>query len=348
MPNIRAAVLATFGVISLVFVVQAQVSNRPLASRGTEDSYRPPRTSWGDPDLEGKWPSTNMAAVPLQRPESFGLRNVLTDAEFAERQAQAARQAVQDLADFDFDNPSVPFGQVGGGQSPPQHWFERGETQRQVSLIVDPPNGRLPALTAAAQKREADRRRESSGPSASYTDFTLYERCITRGLTGSILPGGYNNGNQIVQSPGYVTIVNEMIHESRVVPLDGRPHIGPAIGSYLGDSRGRWDGDTLVVETKNFTDRIGVGMNGTGASAALTITERFRRTSDTTIRYSITVDDAMTWTAPFTMQYDLVRDDGYGMYEYACHEGNYALQNIMSGARATERAGGDTTQRPSR
>jgi hypothetical protein len=337
MQDIRAAVLATFGIITLVVVVQAQVSNRPTASRGTEDSYRPPRTSWGDPDLEGTWPSTNMAGVPLQRPESFGTRNVLTDAEFAERRAQAARQAAQDLADFDFDKPSVPFGQVGGGQSPPQHWFERGETQRQVSLIVDPPNGRLPALTAAAQKREADRRRESPGQPASYTDFTLYERCITRGLTGSILPGGYNNGNQIVQSPGYVTIVNEMIHESRIVPLDGRPHISPAIGGHLGDSRGRWDGDTLVVETKHFTDRFGVGMNNTGASAALTITERFTRTSDRTIRYAVTVDDPLTWTAPFTLQYTLMRDEGYGMYEYACHEGNYALRNILSGARATER-----------
>jgi hypothetical protein len=347
MQKIRA-VLATFGVISLVFVVQAQVSHKPPANRGAEDSYRPPRTPWGDPDLEGKWPSTNMATVPLQRPESFGTRNVLTDAEFAERRAQAARQAVQDLADFDFDNPSIPFGQVGGGQSPPQHWFERGETQRQVSLIVDPPNGRLPALTAAAQKREAERRRESPAQPASYTDFTLYERCITRGLAGSILPGGYNNGNQIFQAPGYVTIVNEMIHESRIVPLDGRPHISPALASHLGDSRGRWEGDTLVVETRNFTDRFGVGVNGTGASAALTITERFTRTSATTMRYSLTIDDPMTWTAPFTMQYILVRDDGYGMYEYACHEGNYALQNILSGSRATERAAGNTTQRPSR
>ena len=328
MQSIRAAVLAIVAVTSLVFVVQAQVSN----------SYRPPRTSWGDPDLEGTWPSTNSASVPLQRPESFGTRNVLTDAEFAERQKQAARQVAQDLADFDFENPSVPFGQVGGGQSPPQHWFERGETQRQVSLIVDPPNGRLPALTAAAQKREADRRRNTPAQPASYTDFTLYERCITRGLTGSILPGGYNNGNQIVQAPGYVTIVNEMIHESRIVPLDGRPHISPAIESHLGDSRGRWDGDTLVVETTNFLDRTGVGMNGAGASDALTITERFTRTSDTILNYSLTVNDPMTWTAPFTIRFDLGRDDRYGMFEYACHEGNYALPNIMSGQRFEERS----------
>jgi hypothetical protein len=279
-----------------------------------------------------------MASVPLQRPESLGTRNVLNDAEFAERQTQAALQLEQDNADFDFENPSVPFGQVGGGQSPPQHWFERGETQRQASLIVDPPNGRLPALTAAAQKRAADRRANAPPLPASYTDFSLYERCITRGLVGSVMPGGYNNGNQIFQSPGYVTIVNEMIHEARVVPLDGRPHVNPAIRTHLGDSRGRWEGDTLVVETKNIADRLGLGANNTGASEALTITERFTRTSDTTMRYLITVDDPMTWTAPFTLELNLDRDDDYGMFEYACHEGNHALRNILSGARATERS----------
>ena len=150
------------------------------------------------------------------------------------------------------------------------------------------------------------------------------------------MPGGYNNGNQIFQAPGYVTIVNEMIHETRIVPLDGRPHSSPAIRSHLGDSRGRWEGDTLVVETKNFADRIGLGLNNTGASTALTITERFTRTSDTTLRYLLTVDDPVTWTAPFTMQFTLERDDNYGMFEYACHEGNHALRNILSGARATE------------
>src|SRR5262245_22213974 len=230
MQQFRVTTVGILGATALLFVAQAQQAN---------DAYRAPRTSWGDPDLSGKWPSTNMASVPLQRPESFGTRNELTDAEFAERQAQAARVVEQDNADFDFENPSVPFGQVGGGQSPPQHWFERGATQRQASLIVDPPNGRLPALTAAAQQREADRRANAPALHASYTDFTLYERCITRGLLGSVMPGGYNNGNQIFQAPGYVTIVNEMIHESRIVPLDGRPHTSPAVGGQLGDSRGR-------------------------------------------------------------------------------------------------------------
>ena len=335
----------TLGVIALICTAQAQEA--PSATRGP-DAYRPPRTSWGDPSLEGKWPGTKMGEVPLQRPESFGTRNVLTDAEFAERQAQAARQVAADNADFDFDHPSVPFGQIGGGQSPPQHWFERGQTQRQVSLLVDPPNGRLPALTAAAQKREAERRSNSAAPPASYTDFSLYERCITRGLIGSVMPGGYNNGNQIFQAPGYVVIVNEMIHESRIVPLDGRPHLSAALGSFLGDSRGRWEGDTLVVETKNIADRAGLGLNNTGAGAALTITERFTRTSDTTLRYLLTVDDAATWTAPFTMQITLERDDSYGMFEYACHEGNLALRNILSGARATESAGVKPPARPPR
>ena len=213
MLKISVPAFVAIGVTAVVLTVQAQAPKESPARGGTGAAYHPPRTPWGDPDLQGKWPSSQMAGVPLQRAESFGTRNVLTDEEFAARQAQAARQQAQDTEDFDFDDPSVPFGQVGGGQSPPQHWFERGEPQRQASLIVDPPNGRIPAMTAAAQQREAQRRAErtSRGTSDSYTDFSLYERCITRGVVGSILPGGYNNGNQIVQSPGYVTIVNEMI-----------------------------------------------------------------------------------------------------------------------------------------
>ena len=344
MHTIRAATLAASGVIALVFAVQAQTPQGSAPGGGAGEAYRSPRTPWGDPDLQGKWPGGHMAGVRLQRPESLGTRNVLTDAEFAEREKQAARQAIQDVADFDFDNPSIPFGQVGGGQSPPQHWFERGEPQRQASLIVDPPNGRMPPLTAAAERREAQRRAERTSRASldSYTDFSLFERCITRGVVGSMLPGGYNNGNQIVQSPGYVTIVNEMIHEARIVPIDGRSHLGPTIRNYMGDSRGRWDGDTLIVETTNFAIRAGVGLNDVVPTEALKMTERFSRTSPTTISYSVTVDDPMTWTAPFTIQYQLKRDDGYGMFEYACHEGNYALHNILSGARAGERAAAQT------
>ncbi len=338
MRQFSATVSAAFALVCLVLVAHAQGPASPPAGRSSRQTYHAPRTPWSDPDLEGTWPGSVASGIPLQRAESLGTRNTLNDAEFAERLAQAERQKDQDVADFDFDHPSIPFGQVGGGQSPPQHWFERAAPQRQASLIVDPPNGRLPAMTPAAQQRVAERRAREGSDSASYTDFTLTERCITRGLIGSVLPGGYNNGNRIVQSPGYVTFVNKMIHEARIVPLDGRPHRGPAIRSYLGDSRGRWEGDTLVVETTNFLDRTGVGMSGTGASDAMKVTERFTRTSDTNLNYSLTVDDPMTWTMPFTIRFDLGRDDHYGMFEYACHEGNYALPNIMSGQRAQERS----------
>ena len=313
------------------------------------NGYRAPRTSWGDPDLEGKWPGTHMVGVPVQRAESLGTRNVLTDEEFAQRESQSERQRDQDNADFDLANAAnTPGGAVGGPVSPPPHWLERGDPQRQASLIVDPPNGRMPALTPKAEQRETQlREHRQQHPADSYADRSLYDRCITRGLAGSFLPVIYNNGNEIFQSPGYVTIVNEMIHESRIVPLDGRAHVSGDVKSYLGDSRGHWDGDTLVVETTNFTDRTGVSLNGGGVrnSEALKVTERFTRTADDTMLYAITIDDPGTWTAPFTMQYPLKRDDSYGMYEYACHEGNYALHNILSGARADERAAADAARR---
>jgi hypothetical protein len=330
--------------IGRAFAVAALCATLPLAgnSQSAASGYAVPRTAWGDPDLAGKWPGTDMVGVPMQREERFGTRNVLTDEEFVERQQRAVVQEELDNADFELENAeSTPGGDVGGAVSPPPHWLERGQPQRQASLIVDPPNGRMPAFTAQAQERQAALReyRASRGPADSYTDRSNYDRCITRGLAGSILPVIYNNGTQIFQSPGYVAIVNEMIHETRIVPLDGRAHVDPKIKMWLGDSRGRFEGDTLVVETKNFTDRTGVGVNGGGQrhSEALTITERFTRVADDTIDYQMTVDDPDTWTAPWTMQFPLKRDDGYGMFEYACHEGNLAMFNILSGHRADER-----------
>jgi hypothetical protein len=330
---------------ALVGVAAALSTALPLdgGAQQAANGYTVPRTAWGDPDLTGKWPSTDMVGVPMQREERFGTRNVLTDEEFIERQQRAEQQTEQDNADFELENAaSTSGGDVGGAVSPPPHWLERGQPQRQASLIVDPPNGRMPAFTAQAQERQAELRayRETRGPADSYTDRSNYDRCITRGLAGSILPVIYNNGTQIFQAPGYVAIVNEMIHETRIVPLDGRPHAGSDIKMWLGDSRGRFEGDTLVVETTNFTDRTGVGVNGGGQrhSEALKITERYTRVADDLIDYRMTVDDPQTWTAPWTMQFPLRRDDGYGMFEYACHEGNLAMFNILSGARADERA----------
>lgn len=309
----------------------------------SSSTYSVPRTPWGDPNLQGKWPGTEMVGVPMQRDESLGLRNVLTDEEFAERERRAALLQEQDNADFELENAaSTPGGAVGGAVSPPPHWLERGQPQHQASLIVDPPNGRMPPFTTKAEARQAAQRayRQTRGSADSYIDRSNYDRCITRGLSGSILPVIYNNGTQIVQAPGYVAIVNEMIHETRVVPLDGRRHVASDIKMWLGDSRGHWDGDTLVVETTNFTNRTGVGVNGGGQahSEALKITERYTRIADDVIDYQMTIDDPETWTAAWTMQFPLKRDDDYGMFEYACHEGNLAMFNILSGARADDRA----------
>jgi hypothetical protein len=275
----------------------------------------------------------------MQRDEKLGLRNVLTDEEFAEREAQFAYQDELDNADFLLENAATtPGGAVGGPVSPPPHWLERGDPQRQASLIIDPPNGRMPPLTEAGQQRQAAVRaeREGRGPADSYTDRSLYDRCITRGMVGSLTPAIYNAGNQIVQSPGYVVITNEMIHEARVVPLDGRAPLGPAIKQWMGDSRGRFEGDTLVVETTNFTDRTNVG--GARHSDKLKVIERYTRVDDDTLVLRLTVDDPETWAAPWTIELPFQRDDAYGMFEYACHEGNLAMFNILSGHRADERA----------
>jgi hypothetical protein len=319
----------------LVFTASAQQS----ADSANDTPYKVPRTSWGDPDLTGVWPGTAMVGVPMQRDEKLGLRNVLTDEEYAERSAQFERQDELDNADFDLENAATtPGGAVGGPVSPPPHWLERGDPQRQASLIIDPPNGRMPPMTEAGQARQAAVRAASQGrgPADSYTDRSLYDRCITRGMVGSLTPAIYNAGNQIVQAPGYVVITNEMIHEARVVPLDGSAHPGPAIKQWLGDSRGRFDGDTLVVETTNFTDRTNVGQGR--HSDKLKVTERYTRIADDRLVLRITIEDPETWTAPWTLELPLDRDDSYGMFEYACHEGNLAMFNILSGHRADERA----------
>jgi hypothetical protein len=336
----RASIVAAHYLAAVSAAVMVATA---IPAAAQTSSYSSPRTPWGDPDLQGKWPGTAMVGVPMQRNPELGARGVLNDEEFAERQAQAARQQELDNAEFELeDAATTPGGTVGGPVSPPPHWLERGEPQRQASLIVDPPDGRMPPLTAEAQTRAEELRayRDSRGPADSYTDRSLYDRCITRGIAGSVLPVIYNNGNVIVQAPGYVAFVNEMIHETRIIPLDGRPHLAPDIKLWMGDSRGRFEGDTLVVETTNLTDRTGIGLNGGGGrhSDALKVTERFTRTDDDTITYEITIDDSKTWTSPWTMQMPLERENDYGMYEYACHEGNYAMFNILSGARADERA----------
>ena len=277
--------------------------------------YAVPRTPWGDPDLQGLWPGTAMMGVPMERP---------------------------------LPRSGAPAGGPrggGAGLGPPGHWGERGLPQQQTSLVVDPPDGRIPPMTDEGKRRTAAVPKtwyydnDGGGPFAAPTDLSAYDRCITRGVVGSMLPVGYNAGNEIVQAPGVLALRNEMIHETRVIPLDGRPHVSPVLRHYMGDTRGRWEGDTLVLDTTNLTDKTGVGANGRALfhSAAMRLTERFTRTAGDTLQYTITIDDPQLWTRPWTMSFPLTRDDGYGMFEYACHEGNYGLRNMLSASRADEK-----------
>src|SRR5437870_2225062 len=236
----------------LAAVTVAAQAPSSTAKPSANKSWTPPKTPWGDPDLQGQWPAT--ANIPMQRPAIFGERAILTDEELAQRERQAERAAEADTQEFAKGSEGVTI-------NPPSYWQERGKPNRQASLVVDPPDGRIPPMTPAAQQF-VKTQRSGLGPGQhfpdkvdSWEDFDIYSRCITRGLVSSMLPTIYNFGNQILQSPGYVVIRNEMIHEARVIPLNAGPHVGPNLTSYMGDSRGHWEGNTLVVETTNLNNQ---------------------------------------------------------------------------------------------
>jgi hypothetical protein len=303
-----------------------------------KSTYSPPKTAWGDPDLTGLWPSTDMVGVPFERPAEFGERNEVTQAEYDARQKQASQRAAADS-----EETVSTAARQGDGTGPPSHWLEWGKASRQASLIVEPADGRLPPTTADGQRRAAALKNtyvQFDGFSEA-GELGPYDRCISRGPLGSIFPVIYNNGNQIFQFPGFVVIRYEMIHEVRVIPLDGRAHVSPKIRSYMGDARGHWDGNTLVVETTNLNGRTGAQGNGNllMMSDEAKIVERYTRTSADSLQYEVTVNDRRTWTKPWKASFPLRRDSGYGIFEYACHEGNHAMSNILSAARAADRAG---------
>ena len=309
-----------------VLALAAQVA--PL-----EPGYIVPRTPWGDPDIEGKWPSIDMVRVPVQRQTRYGNRLFLTPAEAAEREAGEKVQIERMAAEG-----------AGGATGAPGHWVEWGLTQRQSSLLVDPPDGRMPALTEEGKARLSAAPTGTMGtkPLNGPRDFTMWERCLSRGALGSTLPVLYNSGIDITQGPGFVGIRYEMVHDHRVIPLDRRAPLGAALQFFVGDARGRWEGDTLVVESRNFTDNlVGLGLSGGGvpASGDLRLVERFTRVGPETIRYVATVHDPRTYTREWTVAFPLTLQPGYGMHEYACHEGNYGLTNALSGSRAAEREG---------
>jgi hypothetical protein len=291
---------------------------------GKAPEYVAPRTPWGDPDLQGVWSSDDMSGIPMSRQEQFGDRLYLNDEEYAARVKQVERGASQaeneSASTFRFDFARRAF--------------------RQSSLIVDPPNGRMPDTTDVARSRPMPRGTFGAGPLNWTTDFSLYERCITRGIAGSVLRVIYGNGNRIVQAPGVVALSYEMLPQTRVFHTDGRPRIGERIRQYLGDSRARWQGEELVVETTNLTDQTAVGVNGGGLrhSEQMKLTERFRRVADDILQYQMTFEDPKTYVRPFTISFPLTPLEGGRLLPYDCHEGNYAILQSLGGERAEDRA----------
>jgi hypothetical protein len=330
------SMLLTAGLASLA--AQAQ----PAAGRASAAKWTAPKTPWGHPDLQGIWTSNGMAGVPLERPKEFGNRLSLTDEELARRRAQA------DAASR--DDQTSRTGQVGNEQGP-THWYEwYGRGSRATSLIIDPPDGQLP-ITPEGQKMKIVLGTFSPGPFNDPEDFNAWDRCITRGMPTAFIPTAYNNAYQIIQTPHAVVLFFELLHVARVIPIDGRPHVDARIQLWEGDSRGRWEGDTLVVETTNFTDKTKgtlpangsssefstTGRMFTGTGATMRLVERFTRTSADSIRYEATVSDSTVFAKSWTMALDLGRDDDYRIYEYACHEGNRAIENSLRGSRAEDK-----------
>jgi hypothetical protein len=325
----------------LVSGIAAGIVAGTLASTAgaqTASSGRARRTAWGDPDLQGTW--TNATATPLERPKELEGKHVLADAELAERDRIVTRENSTDNA--------PPAGNPGSHN---EFWRERGRLGKRTSLLVDPADGRLPPLTPEGERAQTDlaairKTSPADGPESRH----VFERCITRGLPGAMMGNFYNHNYQILQSPGYVVIAVEMIHDARIIPLDGRPHLNPQIRQWLGDPRGRWDGHTLIVETtnlkaaneRNISPLLGPVMFGTSATAR--VVERFTRVDTETIDYQVTVDDPATFTRPWTAAIPMTTLHGT-LFEFACHEGNSGMEGILAGHRAEEKAAVEAAKR---
>jgi hypothetical protein len=325
--------LLTWTGILFVAVVMAAAGQTPKAKKTAM-----PHTPWGDPDLQGVW--NDATSTPLQRPSDVGAKDVLTDDEAAEFQAELANNLSRDRRD-------------GGAEADVnraynEHWMDARRLKitadHRTALIVDPPDGRIPPLAPlsperqkAAAARAASNARFNAGLPDRYQDMSLPVRCIIRTDSPPYLPTIYNNDFHIFQSPGFVVIAPEMIHSARVIPVDGRPHLGKNLHQWLGDSRGHWEGNTLVVETTNFRTDDGVIFQNADPET-FRITERFTRTGADTLNYEFTVEDPKTWTKPWTARIPWSKvDPGEQMYEYACHEDNYDMVHFLSGAREREK-----------
>jgi len=326
----RASVGGLALVIAAAVLASTPASGQaPKASAPAAKKWTPPKTPWGDPDLQGSFSNLSENGTPLERPDQFAGRRLedIQGEELLKIKREAQQRTVSNFS---------------GPLHAPDQWWQVDLNMikgSQAWLIVDPPDGKVPPMTPAARDRIAERaearRNLGRGPSDSYEDRSLYDRCLTRGLPGSMMPAIYGNSYDIVQAPGYVIIRYEMIHEARVIPLDGRPHASKTMRSFMGDARGRWEGDTLVVETTNFREE---GIFRNANPATLKLTERFTRIAPDKVKWSVTIDDSATWTRPWTYSMPLTKDETQPVLEYACHEGNLGLSNILSAARSEEEA----------
>jgi hypothetical protein len=327
-----SATVMLVGAVSLPTTPVAGQARTPAATSpsAAAKTWNPPRTAWGDPDLTGIYSNSDESGIPFERPARFEGRLLqdITAKELDELRAERRKATASSSVAEDRPVDREVF------------WENLNAVNSRAWLVVDPADGKIPPTTPQAQQRAAARaearKRSGRGPADSAADRSLYDRCISRGLPGSMMPAIYGSSYEIVQGPDSVAILYEMVHETRVIPLDGRGRIGKAIRSYMGDARGRWDGDVLVVETTNFKDEIAYR----NANAdTLRLVERFKAIGPDAVEWSVTVDDPETWTRPWTFAMTLTKKDkSQRPFEYACHEGNYGLRNILSAARAEEAA----------
>ena len=322
--------LLSAGVMVALTLAVGTVSVLGQARGAAARPYAAPKTPWGDPDLQGIYTNKDENGIPLQKPDALGKQNLddIDDDELRELIRERNERAERGAA-------AIGGADTGAG---PTHWYEHyGAKNSRAWLIVDPPDGRTPPLTAEAQQRVQARNagRKGRGPADWTTDRSLYDRCISRGLPGSMMPAIYGNSYEITQAPGTVAISYEMIHETRIIPLDGRAAPAKALKSFMGFARGRFEGDTLVVETTNFDPRTAY-QNSNGDT--LKIVERFKPVAGDKVEWTVRFEDPTTWARPWAFQMNLTKDASQGVYEYACHEGNLGLKNILSAARSEEAA----------
>lgn len=329
----RSEFVAAIACVTVLTGVAGIAQSPGSIGAGSPRTWSAPRTPWGHPDLQGTYSNDAETGTPMERPAQFEGKTL------ADITPEELQRIVKDRNErFVAGAQSEEF---AGGLSPPVHLifdtFDR--RNKRAWLVVDPPDGRIPPLTEEARSRARPSGGVSTnanprGPFNSWLDMGLYDRCITRGLPASMMPAGYGSWYQIVQSPDSVAIRYEMIHETRVIPIDSRPHIPARVQQYLGDARGRWEGDTLIVETTNFRADTAPQRGG----ERVRMVERFTPISPEIVEWSVTFDDPSTWTRPWTFMMPLTKvDSSQEVHEYACHEGNLAMRNILSAARAAEK-----------